>query len=157
MSTILGLSLPAFTQVHVAISLVGIAAGLLMFVGLSARRWPARSSAVFLLFTILTSVTGFFFPSTGFTPAQGVGIISLVILGVALLALYGFGRRGIWRPVYAIAVAIAQWFNIFVLVTQAFQKIPALSALPPAMALVAQGAGVLLMVWLGWRAVKSRA
>lgn len=161
MSTILGLSVAAFTQIHVAISLIGIAAGLLLFFGLSRGHWSARLNGVFLIFTILTSVTGFFFHSKAFGPPHIVGVISLVVLAVSLIALYGFSRTGIWRPTYAITAAIAQWFNIFVLITQMFQKIPALNALAPngggPAFLAAQAAGLVLMVGLGWRAVRSRA
>jgi hypothetical protein len=141
---------------HVVISLIGIAAGLLLFLGLSRGRWSDLSNRIFLVFTILTSVTGFFFHSKAFGPPHVVGVISLIVLAVSLIALYGFNRAGIWRPTYATTAAIAQWFNIFVLITQMFQKIPVLASLPPVAGLVAQGIGLLLMVWLGWRAVKSR-
>jgi hypothetical protein len=161
MSTILGLPVPVFTQVHVMISLIGIAVGLLLFFGLSRGRWSSNLNSAFLIFTILTSATGFFFHSKAFGPPHIVGVISLVVLAVSLIALYGFNRAGIWRPAYAITAAIAQWFNIFVLITQMFQKIPALNALAPKgnepAFLVAQAAGLVLMVWLGWRAVRSRA
>ncbi|MES2096387.1 MAG: hypothetical protein V4459_06480 [Pseudomonadota bacterium] len=157
MDTILGLSVPAFTLLHVIISLIGIAAGLLLFLGWVQGRWSDLWNRIFLVFTILTSVTGFFFHSKAFGPPHVVGVISLIVLAVSLIALYGYNRTGIWRPTYAITAAIAQWFNIFVLITQLFQKVPALASLPPVAGLVAQGAGLLLMVWLGWRAVKSRA
>lgn len=161
MDTILGLSVPAFTTIHVAISLIGIAAGFVLLGGMAAGRFLTGWNLVFLVFTILTSVTGFFFHSAAFGPAHVVGVISLLVLAVALVALYGFGRRGMWRAVYAVTATIAGWFNAFVLVTQFFQKFAALHALAPngnePPFLLSQGLTLLIFVWLGWKAVKSNA
>src|ERR1700730_15797716 len=124
---ILGLSVHAFTVIHVLISLVGIVAGdivaFAMVQGKSVPGWTALT----LLALILTSVTGFFFHNTTFTPAQGVGVISLVVLAVAVLALYFLHLTGIWRWIYVIAI----YLNCFVGVIQAFQKIDFLHALAP--------------------------
>lgn len=161
MDTIIGLSVPTFTLVHVAISLIGILAGVVFLCGLAGGRFLGGWNTLFLVFTILTSVTGFFFHSKAFGPPHIVGVISLVVLAVALYALYGAKRVGVWRPIYAITATIAQWFNVFVLITQAFQKIPALNALAPTgggpVFGAAQAAGLLLFAYLGWRAVKRGA
>ena len=153
---IFGLTLHAFTQLHVAISLVGIATGLLFVLGLLAGRWWGLPNLLFLVFTVLTSVTGFFFPqSVATTPAQIVGAISLVVLAIALLALFAFGLAGRWRTIYLITALIALWLNVFVLIVQSFLKIPALHALapngnePPFGA--AQAIALLLFVGAGWR------
>jgi hypothetical protein len=110
---ILGLSVHAFTVIHVLISLVGIVAGVIvafaMVQGKSVPGWTALA----LLALILTSVTGFFFHNTTFTPAQGVGIISLVVLAVAVIALYFLHLTGIWRWIYVIAAMIAIYLNCF--------------------------------------------
>lgn len=128
---ILGLTLEAFTQLHVAISLIGIASGLVALYGaLHAQRMPGWT-ALFLVTTILTSVTGFMFPATAVTPAQIVGGISLVVLAAAVLALYVFQLSRAWRWVYVIAAVIALYLNVFVLVAQGFQKVPLLHALAP--------------------------
>ena len=128
---IIGLSIHNFTLLHVAITLVAIASGVIVLFGmLGAHRLPGWT-ALFLVTTILTSVTGFMFPIHGFTPALGVGIISLVILAVALLALYSKHLAGAWRWIYVATAVTALWFNVFVLIAQSFQKIPGLHALAP--------------------------
>jgi len=156
---IFGLSVHAFTQLHVAISLVGIATGLLFVIGLLGGRWWGLPNLLFLVFTILTSVTGFFFPVATLTPAFIVGVISLVILAVALLALFVFHRAGWWRPIYTITALLGLWLNVFVLIVQSFLKIPALHALapsgnePPFGAV--QGITLILFVVAGWRLLRK--
>ena len=161
MDTILGMPVPTFTALHVAISLIGIVTGLIFLGGLIAGRFMTKWNSGFLIFTILTSVTGFFFHSKAFGPPHIVGVISLFVLAVALYALYGAQRTGVWRPVYAIAATIAQWFNVFVLITQSFQKIHVLNGFAPNGTeppfLAAQGIGLLLFVYIGWRAVRRSA
>jgi len=126
-----GLSLHAFTLLHVAISLVAIGAGLVFFIAMSRGRWLGTINAVFLVFTILTSVTGFLFPPKPIGPPHIFGAVSLVLLAVALYALYGAKLSGGWRRVYLATTLIAQWLNMVVLVVQSYQKIPALHALAP--------------------------
>ncbi len=161
MDTILGMSVPTFTALHTAISLIGILTGLIFLGGLVAGRFMPGWNRGFLIFTILTSVTGFFFHSKAFGPPHIVGVISLVVLAVALYALYGAQRAGVWQPVYAIAATIAQWFNVFVLITQSFQKIHVLNAFAPTGTeppfLAVQAIGLLLFVYIGWRAVRRGA
>jgi hypothetical protein len=127
----LGLSLAAFTTFHVIISLIAIAAGLVVMFGmLGSGRMPALTG-IFLLFTILTSVTGFMFPFTELLPSHVLGAISLVLLAIACVALYAMKLAGIWRPVYVLSALISLYLNVFVLVIQAFLKIPVLHALAP--------------------------
>jgi hypothetical protein len=112
---VLGMSLAAFTLVHVAISLIAIASGIAVMIGmLGAQRLPSLT-AIFLLFTILTSATGFLFPVAQLMPSHVIGIISLVLLALACIALYGQKLAGAWR-----------WIYVFVVVIQGFLKIPAL-------------------------------
>jgi hypothetical protein len=128
---ILGLSVHAFTVIHVLISLVGIVAGVIvafaMVQGKSVPGWTALA----LLFLVLTSVTGFFFHDPTFTPAQGVGILSLVLLAVAIVALYCLHLAGIWRWIFIVTAIIAIYFDCFVGVIQAFEKIEFLHRLAP--------------------------
>lgn len=150
---VLGLSISAFTTLHVAISLVAIAAGLVVLAGMLAGRRMPMLTALFLATTIATSVTGFLFPITALTPALAVGALSLAILAVALLALYGFRLAGAWRPVYVITAVAALYLNVFVAVVQAFQKLAALQPLAPTQSeppfLAAQAAVLGLFVVLG--------
>lgn len=120
-----------FTLFHVALSLVGIVAGLVVLWGLLGSKRLDGWTALFLTTTIATSVTGFLFPFRGFTPAIGVGIVSMVVLAVACYARYSMKMAGVWRLAYVLTAVIALYLNVFVLVVQAFLKIPALAALAP--------------------------
>ena len=155
---ILGMSVAAFTTLHVIISLVAIAAGLLLLPALLSSRRQDGLTALFLATTILTSVTGFFFHSKAIGPPHIVGVISLVVLAVALFALYGRKLEGAWRPAYVISAILALYLNCFVAVVQAFQKIPALNALAPEGSeppfAAAQGALLIAFAVLGFLAVK---
>jgi len=124
-------NLATFTIVHVLISLIGIASGLVVIFGLLVARKLNRWSALFLVSTVATSVTGFFFPFHGVTPAIVVGVISLVVLAVAILARYAWHLAAAWRWIYVVTVMIALYLNVFVLIVQLFQKVPALKALAP--------------------------
>ncbi len=150
---IIGLSIHNFTLLHVAISLVAIASGVIVLFGMLGAHRLAGWTALFLVTTILTSVTGFMFPIHGFTPGLGVGAISLLILAVALLALYSKRLAGAWRWIYVATAVAALWFNVFVLIVQSFQKISALHALAPTQSeapfLIAQGAVLAAFLVLG--------
>jgi hypothetical protein len=128
---VLGMSLRTYTQIHVAISLIGIGSGLILVFGMLGGKLLRGWNALFLLTTILTSVTGFGFPVEHLLPSHIVGIISLVVLAIALVALYVFHLAGGWHRTYAICAVVALYFNVFVLVVQSFLKVPALHALAP--------------------------
>jgi uncharacterized membrane protein YoaK (UPF0700 family) len=123
--------LTAFTFVHVAISLIAIATGLIVMAGFLAEKQLNGWTAWFLWTTVLTSVTGYFFPYHGFKPSYVVGAISLVFLALALFALYKRQLAGGWRKTYVISAMIALYLNVFVLIAQLFMKVPALKALAP--------------------------
>jgi hypothetical protein len=123
---IFGMSVAVFTQVHVAISLIGIASGFVVIFGMMASKRMPAMTALFLTTTILTSVTGFLFPFHGVTPGIVVGVLSLVVLAVAVIAWY---RE--WRGTWVLTAIVAEFFNFFVLVVQSFEKVPALHALAP--------------------------
>jgi hypothetical protein len=128
---ILGMSLATFTTVHVIISLIGIVAGIIVMFGLLGSNKMPGLTAIFLLFTILTSATGFLFPFEKLLPSHMIGILSLVLLAIACIALYGMKLSGAWRWIYAVTALLSLYFNVFVLVIQSFLKIPALTALAP--------------------------
>jgi hypothetical protein len=125
------MSLAAYTLLHTAISLIGIATGLVVLFGLVAGRSLERWTAVFLATTVATSVTGYGFPFHHLLPSHIVGAISLAVLAVAIAARYAFHLRGAWRRVYVITAVLALYLNVFVGVVQSFLKIPALKALAP--------------------------
>ena len=145
--------LTAFTIFHVLLSLVGIGAGLVVLYGFfTSQRFPGWTS-LFLWTTVATSVTGFFFPIHKLTPGHVVGILSLIVLALAIRA------RGRWRRTYVITSVIALYFNVFVLVVQSFEKVPALTALAPTQSeppfQIAQGVVLLLFVVLGIGATRK--
>ncbi len=157
---ILGMSLQTFTIVHVIISLLAIVSGLIVLFGMLGSKRLAGWTALFLLTTILTSVTGFMFPIAGFTPALAVGVLSLILLAIALLALYGKRLAGNWRWIYVATAVAALWFNVFVLIVQTFEKISILNPHAPQVGppfpepqnmqfVIAQGAALVILVVLG--------
>lgn len=125
------ISVPVFTVLHVIISLIAIVAGFIAMGGMLASKKPDGWTTVFLVTTVLTSVTGFMFPINGFTPALGTGIVSSIVLIVALLAFYAYHLEGVWRSVYVVTAVAALYLNVFVLVVQSFLKIPPLKAIAP--------------------------
>ena len=128
---ILGMSLSTFTHLHVVISLVGIATGLIVVYGLIAGKRLDNWTAIFLLTTVLTSATGFLFPFKHLLPSHIVGILSLLVLAVAIVARYPRHLEGGWRRTYVVCAMVALYLNCFVLVAQGFLKVPALHALAP--------------------------
>jgi uncharacterized protein YggT (Ycf19 family) len=125
------LGMTALTFAHVLLSLIGILAGLVVLFGLLTSRQLNGWTTVFIWSTVATTVTGFLFPFHRFLPSHAVGIISLIVLAVAIYALYGRHLAGAWRRVYAVTAMIALYLNVFVLIAQLFAKVPALKALAP--------------------------
>src|SRR5580693_10707080 len=154
---ILGLSTSTFTSVHVALSLIGIVSGVIVLYGMVRATRLDSWTALFLTTTVLTSVTAFFFPSTSFGPAHVVGVLSLVVLAAAIVALYFFRLAGARRWIYIVGAVLALYLNVFVAVVQAFQKLPPLAALAPTQSeppfLAAQLVVLALFVLLGFLAV----
>jgi len=128
---ILGMSIGAFTLLHLVITLVAIGSGLIVVGGMFASDRLPVTTALFLLTTALTSLTGFLFPIHGLTPALSVGILACVILVVALFALYKEHLVGAWRWIFAITAVASLYLNVFVLVVQSFVKVAAFNALAP--------------------------
>lgn len=149
---ILGMTLSTFTLFHVVLSLVGIASGLIVVYGLMAGKRLDTWTAIFLIFTVLTSATGFLFPFTHLLPSHVVGILSLLILAIAIFARYSRRLEGAWRRIYVITAMVALYLNCFVLVAQLFLKVPALHALAPKgnepPFLIAQLGLLAIFVWL---------
>lgn len=127
----LGMTVSTFTKLHVVLSLVGIGSGLMVVFGMLGERRRDGWTALFLASTVLTSVTGFGFPLDHLLPSHKVGIVSLVILAIVIAGRYGTRLDGSWRWIYPVGCVVALYLNVFVLVVQAFQKVPALSAMAP--------------------------
>jgi hypothetical protein len=128
---ILGMSTASFTLFHVVLSLIGIASGLVVMVGMWAGKRLGGWTALFLATTVATSVTGFLFHSAKFGPPHVIGLLSLVLLVLAILARYSYHLAGSWRWIYVVTAMLALYLNVFVGVVQAFQKLPLLQPLAP--------------------------
>ena len=155
---ILGMSTSAFTLFHVALSLVGIVAGVVVAAAMLGSKTANGWTALFLATTVLTSVTGFLFPSDKVLPSQIVGVISLLVLIIAIAALYGYRLARSWRWIYVVSALVALYLNVFVLVAQAFLKVAVLNALAPTQSdpgfIIAQLIVMAIFVVLGIRTVK---
>ena len=156
---VFGMSIATFTLVHTVLSLVGILAGLVVAGGLATGTRLDGWAAVFMVTTVLTSVTGFGFPFDKVLPSHVVGIVSLVVLAAAIVADYVKHRAGAWRTTYAVGVVVATYLNVFVLVAQLFKRIPVLFLLAPTQSeppfALTQGLVLVLFIWLGGTAVKG--
>src|SRR5216684_5000226 len=150
---ILGMSTSTFTVVHVVLSLVGIASGfIVLFAMLGGKRLDGWT-ALFLATTVLTSATGFFFPSSQVLPSHIVGVVSLLVLAAVIIALYVYRLAGSWRWIYVASAVLALYLNVFVGIVQAFQKLPFLQPLAPTQSeppfLIAQLAVLALFIAFG--------
>jgi hypothetical protein len=148
-----------YLLVHVLLSLVGIFSGLVVVGGLIAGVRFSRWVGLFLATTLLTSITGFGFPFVALLPSHIVGALSLVVLLGALAAVYWKHLEGGWRRTFVVLSVVALYLNVFVLLAQLLQKIPALAVLAPTPAAPAfaatQGLVLVLFAVLGWAAVKG--
>jgi hypothetical protein len=155
---ILGMTISTFTLVHVLLSLAGIGSGFIVVYGLLTRQRLDGWTALFLTTTALTSLTGFLFPVEHLLPSHVVGIISLVVLAVAIVARYVQRLAGAWRWIYVVCAVLALYLNSFVAVVQSFLKVPSLKALAPTQKeppfLVAQLAVMAIFMVLGTLAVR---
>jgi hypothetical protein len=150
--------LTVYTVFHTLISLIGIGTGLVVAAGMVKGKGLDGWTGWFLTTTVLTSVTGFFFPVHKFMPSHAVGMISLAVLGVALYALYGVRLEGRWRTAYVVTAITALYLNVFVLVVQLFAKVPVLKGLAPTQTetpfKLAQG--VVLVAFVVWGVLAVR-
>jgi hypothetical protein len=153
------LGMPTFTFVHVALSLIGILSGIVVVFGLLTAKRLSGWTALFLASTLATSVTGFGFPTDHLMPSQVVGIISLVLLAFAIIALYVYRLGGAWRWIYVLGAVLSLYLNVFVLIVQAFLKVPALHELAPTQNEppfgIAQGVTLLIFIVLGALALRK--
>ena len=149
-----------FTFAHVAVSLIGVISGLIVAYGLLTARRMDGWTLLFLCATLVTSLTGFLFPFHGVTPGIILGVLSVLVLAAAGAGRYAYNLFGRWRLVYAVGAVTALYFNVFVLIAQAFSKIPALHALAPTTPpsgpafAVTQGLALLVFVTMGFFAAR---
>jgi hypothetical protein len=163
---IAGLSINAFTLIHVIISLIAIATSFVVIFGMLRSDKLGGWTAVCLLFTVLTTVTGFMFSMNGFTPAIGTGVVSAVLLAFALVGLYVMKLAGPWRWIYVVTAVAAFWFNFFVLIVQSFEKLKFLNPTAPMVGppfaepvntyfIVVQAVALLFFVVMGFLAARK--
>jgi magnesium-transporting ATPase (P-type) len=149
-----------YTLIHTIISLLALFSGFVVLFGLLTNRKLPGWTAFFLTTTVATSVTGFgFFPALGFTPGQVFGILSMILLALAIYGRYVQHLAGGWRKVYVLTAVAALYLNAFVGVVQSFQKIPVLKALAPTQPapvfIGAQVVALVLFIVAGIYAVKN--
>ena len=123
--------LTALTWFHTALSVIALIAGCVVLRDLLRSKAPDGWTTVFLITAISTSVTGFLFPFTTFGPSHWVGVFSLIVLALALFGAYVYAFAGPWGRIYAASMVAAQYFLVFVLIAQAFMKVPMLHAAAP--------------------------
>jgi hypothetical protein len=163
---IAGLSIANFTILHVVITLVAIISGFIVMFALLSSKRPAGLTAIFWLFTIATTVTGFMFPLNGFTPAVGTGVVATLFFIAGLIAIYVKKFAGSWRWIYAVTMAVSLYLNVFVLITQSFQKLKFLNAAAPMVGppfpepamtqfAIAQGVTIVFFLVIGYLAVRK--
>jgi hypothetical protein len=154
---ILGMS--TFTFVHTVLSLIALVTGLIVVIGLLSSKRLRGWTVLFLVTAVATSATGFGFKVESYGASHVVGVISLAVLLVAILAYYAFHLHGAWRWIYAVTAVIAAYFLVFVAIAQAFKKIPALTAMAPTLSeppfAVAQGITLVIFVILGIAAART--
>lgn len=155
---IFGMSLHAYTQLHVLISVIAIGSGFVVMYGMLTGKRLDGLTSLFLSTTLLTSITGFGFPFMGVTPGIKLGIISLVVLAIAYIARYARHLADGWRATYVITAATALYLNVFVLVVQSFEKVPSLRAIAPTQKeppfAMTQIAVLVVFIWLTSLAVR---
>lgn len=144
--------------VHVVISLIEIPVGLIMLYGILQGENYGLWTALFLLLAVLTSLTGFPLEPFGFDPPRAIGILTLALLAIAVIALYVFALRGVWRLIYVVTAIAALYLDVFVAVFQSFLKITSQHALAPTQSeppfAIAQGVVLVIFVVLGLFAVR---
>jgi hypothetical protein len=155
---IFGMSVALFTTIHVIISLIAILAGFVVVFGMLRNQHSGLWAAIYLVLIALTSLTGYPIPPLGFDPPRMVGTISLVVIVMAIAALYVFRLSGVWRGIYVVTAIAALYLDCFVGVVQALAKVPALHALAPTQSspgfAVAQIVVLVIFVFLGYLGLK---
>jgi len=153
-----GIPTHLFLQIRVIISLVALVAGLIVLYGWLNGNPSGGWTAFFLVTLILTSVTGFPLPPFGLDPPRMVGILSLILLAIAVIAIYGFRVTGPWRWIYIVTAITALYLDAFVGVIQAFNKLSFLHELAPNGSeppfVIVQVVVVAIFVVLGFLAVR---
>jgi hypothetical protein len=148
-----------FTLIHIVLSLVGIVTGLVVAGGFVAGKRLDGWSGVFLVTTVLTNVTGFGFPFVTLLPSHIVGVLSLIVLAVVIVARYLKHLAGAWRGAYVVGAVIALYLNVFVLLAQLFLRLPALIVSAPTQKeppfLLTQLVVLGLFIWLGRAAMRG--
>ena len=156
---IFGIPLATYTVIHVLLSLAGIGSGFVVLFGLISGKRLNHWTSIFLATTLATSLTGFGFPNDHTTPGQVIGVISMVVLAVAIFARYGRRLTSVWGRIYVVSASLALYLNAFVAVVQSFEKVPVLKAVAPTLSEPAfVGAQCVVLagfVILGYRAVAN--
>jgi hypothetical protein len=152
------IDITTLTLAHTVISIVAIAAGLVVVGGLIAGVRIDGWTGIFLVTTVVTSVSGFFFPFSQLLASHWVGIISLIILPVVIAARYWKQLAGPWRGTFVVGSVLVLYLNFFILIVQLFRRIPALLVAAPKQTeppfVLTQLLVLALFAWLGFAAFR---
>jgi len=156
---VLGMPVATFVAIHTVISLIALVIGIKFAADLAKGKESAPLTLAFLATTALITMTGFMLPFVTLLPSHIFGFISVVALAAVIPAYYNFNVRGFWRRVFVAGALLLFYLNAFVAIVQGFLKLPFLNALAPTASTeppfaVAQLALLVVMVWLGLRAMK---
>jgi len=153
------IDITTLTEIHTALSFIGLAFGIPAMLALLGRPLSPHWTNLFIIVAVLTTATGFLFPFNGITPAVGTGIVTTVIFVFMAMARYAFHLAGIWRGIYKAGIALNIYFLFFVLIAQAFLKVPLLHDLAPQgnepPFAIAQLGLLVIFCWLGYRIKKA--
>src|SRR5471032_1791133 len=111
--------------VHTLISLVAVVAGLACFIKAGRIDPTATAGRVYIVTTILTCVTGFgIFAHGGFGKPHVLGILTLLVLGVAWLARSDrvFGRSS--AAVEVVSFSLTFFFHMIPGITETTTRLP---------------------------------
>lgn len=111
--------------VHTAISLVALVAGAVALLREQAIAPTTGLGRAYLWSTVLTCLTGFgIFQHGGFGPPHVLGILTLLVLGVAAIALKTavFGRAS--KYIATVGYSVTFFFHLIPGATETFTRLP---------------------------------
>ncbi len=152
-------NLELLTDIHTGLSFLALALGIPAIASLFKRALSRNWIALFLMSAWATTITGFFFPFIGFTPAFITGIVSAIVLIGTSVAQHGFHMKGRARDFYACGIVMSEYLLVFVAIAQTFLKIEFFNNLAPTLSeppfAIAQVVGIAVFGIIGWNVIKT--
>lgn len=140
---------------HTAISLVAVLAGIAAFIRHFGITAATLSGRVYIVTTILTCVSGFFiFAHGGFGKPHALGIITLLVVAIAIVAHQRSRQRRGAIMIETVAYSLTFYFHMIPAMTETATRLPAAAPLldsPDAPALQVTSAVLFVIFLLGAR------